>query len=93
MASVKSLKKDIEYLIEEVLTDCYLSIYFHEDKKEDILKVMNKAVDLRNDLFVRVNNPIEPKNQSLVRKHYAQVRKDMFEGVDGLFAQLSTLNK
>jgi hypothetical protein len=28
-----------------------------------------------------------------VAKHYAQVRRDMFEGIDGLFTELSELNK
>jgi len=93
MASVKRLKKDIDYLVEEVVTDCYLSIYFHSDKKEEIVGVMNKAVELRNDLFARVNNPAEPHNPSLVATHYAQVRRDMFTGIDALFTQLSELNK
>lgn len=93
MASVKQLKKDIDYLVEEIVTDCYLSIYFHSDKKEAIVDVMNKAVELRNDLFARVNNPAEPKNKSLVAKHYAQIRRDMFAGIDALFTELSELNK
>jgi hypothetical protein len=54
---------------------------------------MNKAVELRNDLFGRINSPAEPNNKSLVAKHYAQIRRDMFAGIDGLFTELSELNK
>ncbi|MBP3425915.1 MAG: hypothetical protein J6K81_04270 [Rikenellaceae bacterium] len=93
MASVKRLKKDIDYLVEEVVTDCYLSIYFHSERKEEIVGVMNKAVELRNELFGRINSPAEPHNKSLVAKHYAQIRRDMFAGVDALFTELSELNK
>lgn len=93
MASVKRLKKDIDYLVEEVVTDCYLSIYFHSERKEQIVGVMNKAVELRNELFGRINRPAEPKNKSLVAKHYAQIRRDMFSGIDELFTELSELNK
>ena len=93
MASVKRLKKDIDSLVEEVGTDCYLSIYFHSDRKEAIVGIMNKAVELRNDLFGRINCPAEPNNKSLVAKHYAQIRRDMFAGIDGLFTELSELNK
>lgn len=93
MASVKSIKKDIDYLIEEVVTDCYLALYFHPDKKDEIIKIMEGAVDLRNQLFSKANNPAEKHNRSLVKKHYAQLRRDMFEGVDGMFSALSQLSK
>lgn len=93
MASVKSIKKDIDYLVEEVVTDCYLALYFHPDKKDDIVKIMEEAVDLRNELFSRANNPAEKHNKSLVKKHYAQLRRDMFSGIDGMFSRLSDLSK
>ena len=93
MANVRMLKKDIDYLVEEVLSDCYLTIYFHPKKKEEVLNIMQEAVDLRNVLFQKVNNPAEKKNRSLVRKHYAQIRREMFGGVDALFEKLSALCK
>ena len=93
MASVRMIKKDIDYLVEEVLSDCYLTIYFHPKKKEEILAVMQEAVDLRNGLFQKVNHPAEKHNKSLVKKHYAQIRRDMFSGVDSLFGKLSGLCK
>ena len=87
------LKKDIDYLTEEVLADCYLAIFFHPDKKDQVLAIMQEAVDVRNDLFQRANNPVEKNNGSLVKKHYAQIRRDMFEKVDKLFNNLSEVNK
>lgn len=93
MASVKSIKKDIDYLVEEVVTDCYLALYFHPDKKDEIIKIMERAVDLRNELFSKANNPAEKHNKSLVKKHYAQLRRDMFDSVDSMFSALSQLTK
>ena len=93
MASLRMLKKDIDYLVEEVLSDCYLAIFFHPEKKDKLLGVMQRAVDVRNDLFNKVNNPPEKNNKSLTHKHYAQVRRDLFQGVDGLFAELSSLSQ
>jgi hypothetical protein len=87
------LKKDIDYLIEEVVADCYFAIYFHPEKKDKVLEVMQGAVDLRNELFDRANSPAEKNNKSLVKKHYAQIRRDMFSGVDALFEKLSSANK
>ncbi len=54
---------------------------------------MEKAVELRNALYVKANNPDEPKNASLVRKYYAAMRRDMVASFEGLFGDLSALNK
>ena len=92
MASIRNIKRDIDYLIEEALSDCYLTIYFQPEKKEAVLKLMEEVVELRNSLIERANNPVEKNNGSLVKKHYTQVRKDMLEGVDSIFTKLSALN-
>ncbi len=87
------LKKDIDYLVDEVVTDAYLSLYFHPERKDEIVKIIEDTVELRNSLFEKANNPAEKKNKSLVRKHYAQVRREMFDGIDGLFVRLSDNGK
>ncbi len=92
MASLRRLKKDIDYLLDEVVTDSYLSLYFHPDRKDDIVRVIQDAVELRNSLYDRANNPTEPRNRSLVHKHYAAVRRDMFDGIDKLFVRLSEMS-
>ncbi len=93
MASLRKLKKDIDYLMDEVVTDSYLSLYFHPEHREEIVGVIRDAVDLRNSLYDRANNPVEKKSVSLVRKHYAAVRRDMFDGTDKLFVRLSEIGK
>lgn len=93
MASLRILKKDIDYLIGQVLEDSYFTVYFHPDKKDRAFEIMQEAANLRNELFDRANSPVEKHNKSLVKKHYAQIRRDMFTGVDSLFEKLSSINK
>jgi len=89
MASRRMLKKDIDYLVSEVISNCYACLYFHPEKNEDeIYKIIEEAVDVRNGLFDRIK-PAEKNNRSLVRKHYAALRNDMFVSVDDLFEKLS----
>jgi hypothetical protein len=92
MATLRAIKKDIDYLTEEVLSDSYLAIFFHPEKKEQVLAIMQKAVDLRNNLFQKVNNP-PMKSGSLAGKHYTQVRREMLENIDVLFNELSAVSK
>lgn len=89
MASLRGIKKDIDYLVDEVVSDCYLAFYFHPDKQESVIGIMEGALAMRNELFEMVNNPAEKHNHSLVKKHYAFVRNEMMTRVDALFDKLS----
>ena len=93
MASIRSIKKEIDYLISEVISDSYLAIYFHPEKKEQAIKVMEDAVALHNDLVNRVNNPAEKNNPHLVKRHYGQLRRELLEGVDKLFRAIGEICK
>ncbi|MDR0907454.1 MAG: hypothetical protein LBM63_02415 [Rikenellaceae bacterium] len=93
MSSLRMLKKDIDYLVDEVVTDAYLSLYFHPERRDEIVKIMEDTVALRNTLIDSANHPVEKHNASLVRKHYSQLRRDMFSGIDSLFVRLSETSK
>ena len=50
------------------------------------------AVICEDQLFVKANNPAEPKNAKLVRKHYVALNAEIVESFDKLFKELSSLN-
>ena len=83
MANLRNLKKEIDYRLEEFVFDCEMAIYFQPNKEDEVVKLMEKAVELRNALYVKANNPDEPKNASLVRKYYAAMRRDMVASFEG----------
>ncbi len=90
MANLRNLKKDIDYLATEAISDCWAFMYLYPDKKqEDCNSIINDIVDLRNSLFDRANHP----DKENIRKHYAELKKDMLEKMDGLFIRISELNK
>ena len=40
MASLRCIKKDINYLVNEVVSDCYTALYFKDQsKREDIIAI------------------------------------------------------
>jgi len=93
MASVRNLKKDIDYLVYEVISDCFVFQSLHSGEKSDELtSIINDAVDLRNDLIARVNNPDGKDNAKILKAYYQAVRKDLTVGVDKLFTRLSALS-
>jgi hypothetical protein len=94
MASVRNLKKDIDNLIFEVISDCFIYSGLHpESKTEDVSGIIADAVSLRNDLIARVNNPDGKDNPKIVKKHYQAVKADLLSGVDKLCGRLSVISK
>jgi hypothetical protein len=94
MASLRELKKDIDYLVYEVISDCFVFAELHPDIKSDELSaIISDAVDFRNDLIARVNNPDGKDNPKIVKAYYKTVSKDLLTGVDKLFSRLSELTK
>jgi hypothetical protein len=94
MASVRELKKDIDYLVFEVIADCFVFSNFHPDNKSDDLStIISDAVVFRNDLIARVNNPDGKDNPKIIKAYYKTLEKDLMTGVDKLFTRLSKLSK
>lgn len=92
MASLRDLKKEIDYCLEGFVFDCDMAICFQPEKEAEIFELMMAGVELRNELFAKVSNPGEPHNRSLVRKYYAALRREMVESFGGLFEKLSAVN-
>lgn len=92
MASLRDLKKEIDYRLEEVVFDCDMAIAFQPSKEQEIFDLMQKAVALRNELIAKVSTPAEPHNKSLVRKYYAALRADIVASFERLFDELSRIN-
>ena len=92
MANLRDFKKEIDYRLEEFVFDCDMAIYFQPTKEEAIVALMQKGVELRNELYVKANNPAEPHNKSLVRKHFSALREEMIASFNKLFEELSANN-
>ena len=93
MASVRGLKKDIDSLIFEVISDCFVYTGLNPDNNTDkVSTIISDAVNLRNDLISRVNNPDGKDNPKIVKAYYKSVKRDLNTGVDKLFKRLSSLS-
>ena len=44
MASIRRIKRDIDFLANEVISDCYMALYFNDDaKREQIVAVRSSS--------------------------------------------------
>lgn len=80
MASVRELKKDINFLASELVTEAYVKQLLKEDVDNDkIAQVMVSAIEFRNELVKRANHPDGKDNRKLVKAYYQKLRKEMME--------------
>lgn len=88
MASLRVIKKDVDFLVSEVISDCWMFIYLNPGKKyEEAVEVISEAVELRNNLYGKINNP----DKSNVKKYYKAVNEELLKEIDSLFLKISAL--
>lgn len=93
MASIRGLKKQIDSRLYEVIADCFTFSTLHPDKKPDeVTGIISDAVNFRNELMLRVNNPAAGSDPKGIREHYKMISRDIDTGVDKLFERLSSLS-
>ncbi len=91
MATIRDLKKDINYLTSEIITEAYVrKVLFNDVKDDDVSKIIADAVAFRNDLIARVNHPDGKDNPKLVKAHYQKIKKDM---TDQFSVMIDKVNK
>lgn len=78
MASRRHLKKSINNLTFELVSECMTYRHFHPDKKhENTQKAMENIVLKRNELIDKVNHPKDKADYKKNRTYYSEVIKEM----------------
>jgi len=93
MASRRRLKKDIDFLSFEVISDCYNYIYLHPGKGAQVMDIIKETVANRNELVARVNHPDGKDNPKIVKAYYKAIFKDLMVYTDASFTKLSEVIK
>ncbi len=93
MANKREIKKDVDYLISEVISDCYTYLMIHGDKNRDsVIEIIGAIVDKRNDLISRVNNHDKSFDSKQIKSHYKAINNDLLTSIDDSFSKLSNLS-
>lgn len=90
MASVRSLKKDIDLIMSLVLNDCFTVLA--QNSKVDEKAVMSIAGDTikkHRDLRIKVNHPDAKDNPTMVKLYYKNIIAELLEYADKSLEKLS----
>ena len=78
MASRRNLKKSINNLTFELVSECYSYKLFHPEKKHDKTNAaMEKLIDTRNTLINKVNHPKDKADYKKNRTYYRAIVEDL----------------
>lgn len=90
MANLRTVKKDVIYLINEVISDCWVFMYLNGEKNQEEAKnIITDAIALGDNLFDQINH--YPKEGT--KEHFKQVNTKLLSEVDALFKRISALAK
>ena len=92
MANLRNLKKDIDFLVGQVVLDCFEYIYATENSDtEGAYSIVGEVLVLRNKLRNRTNHPDGKDNPALIKQFYRQIGTDLVEGCDECYNKLGKL--
>ncbi|MFC0877716.1 hypothetical protein ACE01N_14050 [Saccharicrinis sp. FJH2] len=91
MAKIRDLKKDVNFLTSEVISQAFFVQYlFPETKEEKLSAVIEKAVLLRNNTIKSINGY---KKEGKVKAFYREIQEKFVKEVFELFDALNKLKK
>ncbi len=91
MASIRNLKKDINYVASEIVTEAYIrKMLFDEVKEEDFRKIVDDTLEFRHKLIEKVNHPDGKNNPHKTKAYFKGIKEEM----DKKFSELvETINQ
>lgn len=89
MASVRNLKKDINFVLGDIIEAVYIveAANNKQDSKEGA-KIIDSAIETFDDLIAKVNQ----RNVENRKQHLGKVREELEKKATGLVEQLNKLN-
>ena len=84
--NLRVFKKDVDFLTEDFLSDALISMGFarEESKRENILGIINEAIDLRDETYAKINHPEEGN----LKAYYRKTTEDFLKALDALCEKL-----
>lgn len=91
MKNLRTIKKDVKFLIGEVVDDCILYLELNGDEnQEKVADIICDALDAQDEILDKINCPVKEIKPAV---YYKGVVNDLIKAVDGFYERLSDLSK
>jgi hypothetical protein len=96
MASKKDLKKDINFLTNEVIETCIVKMSFTPDiDNKKVFEIIDDFVEFRNQSIYKLNHPekLNGKGKKNLRTYYNDILESFIEKVNQAFEKLNKVTQ
>jgi hypothetical protein len=94
MASIRWLKKEINRLTFEVVSDCFTYLELHpEENHKAIQKIISDTIVMRNEMISRINQSGSKNNPRFSKNMARGIITEFYKGMDNSLENLSKLSK
>ena len=92
MANRRNLKKNIDYLCEEMTIETCFCAYQLKSGNAKFAEIAERIDQLNIQFKSRIQRYSENTNNQLVKQNFKQIRKDFDSEVEKIYAELKSLN-
>ena len=93
MASIKELKKDINYVASELVIECFTYNYLFADKNHgELAKIISDSLAMRTELIKQVNH-VKSTSENTAKNQFKEIRKVFNEKIENLVERLEKLEQ
>ena len=94
MASIRRLKKDVDYLTFAVIEDCMNYNAVTDEHEAEVVDIIQSVIDYRNQMRNKINTREKFAGKKEKHAYFKGLAIDLLKTVDGHFTRLSdTLRK
>ena len=85
MASIKILKKNLNYITRELIAECLTYKHFHADvKQEKFDKAVASIIENHNELIQRCGKLDRKAGKKAIKAHFQTLRKDFEKSLNAM---------
>lgn len=93
MANIRGLKKDINFVVNELIFECFTCNYiFPEKNNDELATIISETLVMGDELLAKVNHVKSDKGNS-AKKQYNEIRKTLTEKTEKFVERLDNLEK
>jgi len=92
MTSRRRLKKEIDYLVSDLILDCFTYTHLYQKPNDaEAMEIVSGTMIMRNELRDLANHPEKRSESESVKSHYDNIAKTLIGGVDEGYGKLGKL--
>ncbi len=92
MASIQRLKKEIDYIVSDLVVDCFTFMTMQQEpNKPEVLQIVQDTLNLRNELRHQANHPENKEASQSTKNYYDNIAKVLVDSIEGNYQKLGKL--